>query len=56
MVGAVSKAFRSTERSYSATKRELKALIWGIAKFELLLKGGKFTVYTDHIALTFLLT
>ena len=48
--------FRGAELNYSATKRELQALVWALLRMEQLLKGGRFHVYTDRKALTFLPT
>lgn len=42
------------QRSYSTTARELLALVFGLNCFEYLLLGNKFTVITDHSALSFL--
>ena len=56
MILAISSAFRGAELNYSATKRELQALVWALLRMEQLLKGGRFRVYTDHKALKFLLT
>jgi hypothetical protein len=56
MISAISRAFRGPEVKYSATKRELRAVVWTLLKFEQLLLAGRFILYTDHRALTFLLT
>jgi transposase InsO family protein len=56
LIVATSRAFRGSEMHYSATKKELKALVWALGKLEQILLGGKFIVYTDHRALTFLLS
>jgi len=49
-----SMAFAKHQRNYSATKRELLALVFGIRKFHAYLFGQKFQVWTDHRALIYL--
>ena len=44
------------ERNYSATERECLALIDGIKRFQPYLYGRKFTIYTDHNALKWLMS
>src|SRR5262249_10789238 len=44
------------ERSYSATKRELLAVIYALKKFHRFIWGSHFTLFTDHAALTYLHT
>ena len=44
------------ERGYSATKRELAAIVFALKKFRYYLWGSHFTLYTDHKALTYLFT
>ena len=56
IITAISRAFRGAERNYSATKRELRAVVWSLKRLERWLKGGRFTLHTDHRALTFMLT
>ena len=50
------RALTSSERNYSATKRELLAIVFAIRKFHRYLWGTHFTLYTDHRALTYLHT
>ena len=54
-ISFASKALSKSQKSYSATKRELLAIVWALHKFRSYLLGKKFTIYTDHRALTFLL-
>jgi hypothetical protein len=45
-----------SERNYSATKRELLAIVFALKKFHKYVWGTYFTLYTDHKALTYLHT
>ncbi len=56
VIAMVSKALNSAQRNYSATKREMNAVVWSLMKFERLLSCVRFVLHTDHQALTFLLT
>lgn len=46
-----STSLRGAQTSYSATKRELLAIIFALAEFRPYLAGRRFTMYTDHQAL-----
>ena len=48
------RALTKSERNYSATKRELLAVIFALRKFHYFLWGKRFTLFTDHAALTYL--
>jgi transposase InsO family protein len=50
----VSRALSSSERSYSATKRELLGLVFALRKLRFYLAGRKFHMFTDHKALTYM--
>ena len=50
----MSKALKKGQRNYSATKRELLAIIYALKRWEPFLAGTKFSVKTDHKALSFL--
>jgi transposase InsO family protein len=52
----MAKSLSSSERNYSATKRELLAVVYALQKFHKYLWGNHFTLYTDHKALTYLHT
>lgn len=50
----VSRTLSRTERVYSATERELLALIWSAERLRCYLEGAKFQVITDHYSLKWL--
>ena len=50
------RALRKSERNYSATKRELLAIVFAFARFRHFIYGRHFTLYTDHHALVHLRT
>jgi hypothetical protein len=50
------RALSTSQRNYGATRRELLSIVWAIEKFRDFLYGVRFTVETDHKALTFLFT
>jgi len=50
------RALTKSERNYSATKRELLAIRFALCKFRYHIWGARFTLYTDHAALTYLHT
>lgn len=56
LISCASRALTTSERNYSATKRELLAVIWALEKFHDYLAGNRFVLHTDHKPLTFLLT
>ena len=55
-VAYASRGLTSTERNYSATKREALASIWACERWHFYLYGRSFTIRTDHSALTTLLS
>jgi hypothetical protein len=55
-ISMMAKSLSSSERNYSATKRELLAVVYALKKFHKYLWGNHFTLYTDHKALTYLHT
>ena len=50
------RALSASERNYSATKRELLAIIFALKKFHYYIYGTQFQLLTDHKALTFIFT
>jgi hypothetical protein len=55
-VAFASRSLSETERRYSATEKEALACLWSCEHWHLLLYGRKFTLTTDHRALTTLLS
>lgn len=51
-----SKSLNKSQRNYSATKRELLAIIFALQRCRSYLYGFKFQLHTDHKALTYLFT
>jgi hypothetical protein len=52
----VSRALSPSERNYSATKKELLGIIFALRKLKFYVAGRRFTVFTDHKALTHMFT
>ncbi|KAG1439370.1 hypothetical protein G6F56_012319 [Rhizopus delemar] len=55
-LGFMARALSTSEKNYSTTKRELLAIVFALKKFHPFLWGNPFTLYTDHIALTYIHT
>ena len=53
-IAFTSRALTRSERNYSATKKELLAIIHALNKFDYFLHAQKLKLYTDHRALTFI--
>ena len=49
-----SKSLTKSQRNYPATKRELLAIISSLKNFRFFLYGRRFTLFTDHKALTYM--
>ena len=56
VVEYASRRLSSAEVNYSATDRELLAIVWAVEKWREYLFGCSFIVYTDHRPITYLLT
>jgi hypothetical protein len=50
------RSLSKSERNYSATKRELLAIVFALARFHHHIWGSWFTLFTDYAALVFLHT
>ena len=55
-VAYISKAFSKSERNYSVSEKELYAIVASMEHFKHYLYGKKFTVYSEHKPLSWLLT
>lgn len=55
-IAFASRKLQGGQKNYSATKKELLAVIYGINKFHQYMYGRRFRILTDHRALTFALT
>ena len=51
-VAYASRQLNKAQRNYSATERELLAIVWALQHFKQMLLGYKVIVHTDHQALT----
>ena len=51
-----SRVLSKSEQNYAASKREMLAIIFALKKFENYVLGRRFTILTDHMPLTFLLS
>jgi hypothetical protein len=51
-----SRSFNGTQRGYSATRRELLAIIFALKSFRSYLLGTRFDLWCDHRALSFMFT
>jgi hypothetical protein len=56
VIAYASKTLIGPQLNYATTKKELLAIVFAIDKFRFYLVGAKVIVYTDHVALKYLLT
>jgi hypothetical protein len=55
-IAYASKTLIGAQLNYGTTEKELLAIVFAIDKFRSYLVGAKIIVYTDHVALKYLLT
>ncbi|KAG1446990.1 hypothetical protein G6F56_009400 [Rhizopus delemar] len=55
-IGFMARTLSQSECNYSVTRRELLAIVFALKKFHKFLYSNHFTLYSDHRALTYLLT
>ena len=56
MVYYASKTLNEAQRNYTTTENELLAVVYALGKFRAYLVGSNIIVFTDHLALNYLLT
>ena len=55
MIYYASKTLNAAQKNYSATEKELLAIVFALDKFRSHLFGSLVIIFTDHVALKFLL-
>jgi hypothetical protein len=55
-IAYASKTLTGPQLNYATTKKELLTIVFAIDKFRFYLVGAKLIIYTDHVALKYLLT
>ena len=53
-VAFASKLLNAAQRNYTVTDRECLAMVWALEHFNTYVEGHKYTIITDHAALTYL--
>jgi len=56
VIDYASKVLNDTQSNYITTEKELLAIVYAFEKFRAYLVGSRVTVYTDHVAIRYLLT
>ena len=56
MVYYVSQTLNKAQRNYTTTEKELLAVVYALDKFRAYLVGSDIIIFTDHLALKYLLT
>ena len=56
MVYYVSQTLNKAQRNYTTTENELLAVVYALDKFRAYLVGSDIIIFTDHLALKYLLT
>ena len=56
MVYYASKTLNEAQRNYTTTEKELLAVVYALDKFRAYLVGSDIIIFTDHLALKYLLT
>ena len=56
MVYYASKTLNEAQRNYTTTKKEFLAVVYALDKFRSYLIGSDIVIFTDHLALKYLLT
>lgn len=55
IIAIISRCLTPHEKNYTITELELLAIVYGLIKLQKYLLGSHFKIYTNHLALTFLL-
>jgi transposase InsO family protein len=53
-IAYASKTFNDAQRNYDTTEREALAIVWALQHFNTYCEGHKYTLLTDHAALSFI--
>ena len=55
MIFYASKTLNHAQRNYDTTEKEMLAVVYSFEKFRQYLLGSKVMVYTDHVAIKYLI-
>src|SRR5690242_2145272 len=53
-IAYASKTFNDAQRNYDTTEREALAIVWALQHFNTYCEGHKYTLLTDHAALSYI--